>query len=188
MGSTAPLLEIFLEFLKIGLFLFGGGYGGLALLHKELVELRGWISDKEFVDILGIAESTPGPVAVNSATYVGYKLGGLPGSIVATVGVVLPPYVVILLIAAFLRPYMTTDIARVVFRGINAAVVALILYALLSVGRAALTTKAPPFIDIIATAIFVTCFFMLWLLRIHPIYVIALSAAMSMLIYMIAKL
>ncbi len=188
MASTAPLAEIFLVFLKVGLFLFGGGYGGLALLHKELVEIRGWISDEEFVDIVGIAESTPGPVALNSATYIGYKLSGLLGSIVATMGVAIPPYIVILLIAMFLRPYMDTEIAKVVFRGINAAVVALILYALLLIGRTTLTTKTPPFINVVATAIFVVGFLMLWLLKVHPIYIIAISTTVSVLVYIVAKL
>jgi chromate transporter len=173
------VLDLFLEFLKIGLFMFGGGYGGIALMYKELVEINKWISEDEFVKMLGIAESTPGPIAINMATYVGYKLCGLPGSIVATLGVVIPPYLVILAIALFLTQYMGTEAARIVFRGINAAVVALILYALIAVGRSVLIREKPPFVDLVALAIFIVAFALLYAARLHPIYVIAVSAGLS---------
>ena len=176
------LLDLFLEFMKIGFFMFGGGYGSIALMYKELVEIHKWVSDEEFVRIIGISESTPGPIAINSATYIGYKLGGLPGSILATLGVVIPPYLVILVIAMFLTSYMSSEMARVVFRGINAAVVALLLYALISVGRSVLTLKQPPFINVVSVAIFVVAFILLYLAKLHPIYVIAVSAGLSILV------
>ncbi|AFK50791.1 Chromate transporter [Thermogladius calderae 1633] len=182
------LLQLFLEFMKIGFFMFGGGYGGIALLYKELVEINKWISEDEFVKILGIAESTPGPIAINSATYIGYKLGGIPGSILATMGVVVPPYLVILVIAMFLTRYMFTEAARIVFRGINSAVVALILYALVTVGRSVLVVERPPFIDVISAVIFVIAFALLYLARLHPIYVILASAGLSILIRLILGL
>ncbi|WP_440060158.1 chromate transporter [Thermogladius sp. 4427co] len=182
------LLELFLEFMKIGFFMFGGGYGGIALLYKELVELHKWISDEEFIRILGIAESTPGPIAINSATYIGYKLGGIPGSILATLGVVIPPYLVILVIAMFLTEYMGTEAARVVFRGINAAVVALILYALVSVGRSVLLVKTPPYINFIPLGIFIVAFALLYFARLHPIYVILVSAGLSILVKIVLNI
>jgi chromate transporter len=173
------LLDLFLEFLKIGFFMFGGGYAGIALLHKELVELRGWLTDEEFVDVIGIAESTPGPIAINSATFIGYKICGVLGSVVATLGVVLPAYLVILSIAMGLSPYLTTPIAKTILRGINAAVVALILVALLRVGNTVLIHDNT--IRIVEAAIFVIALALILLLKQHPITVIGVSVALSLL-------
>jgi len=177
-GAVVSLLQLFTVFLKIGLFMFGGGYGAIALLHKELVEINRWLSDEEFVEILGIAESTPGPVAVNSATYVGYRLCGVLGSLVATLGVVLPAYLVILAIAAGLSRYLDTPLAKVLFRGINAAVVALILIALLKVGQTALIKNGV--LDPISLAIGVLAFLIVYALNQHPIVAILTSAALSL--------
>jgi len=175
---VVSLLQLFTVFLKIGLFMFGGGYGAIALLHKELVEINRWLSDEEFVEILGIAESTPGPVAVNSATYVGYRLCGVLGSLVATLGVVLPAYLVILAIATGLSRYLDTPLAKVLFRGINAAVVALILIALLKVGQTALIKNGV--LDPISLAIGVLAFLIVYALNQHPIVAILTSAALSL--------
>ena len=86
------LRTLFLVFLKIGAFTFGGGYAMIALLENEFVEKRNWLEQKEFLDMVAIAESTPGPVAVNSATYIGYKMAGTAGAAVATLGVCLPSF------------------------------------------------------------------------------------------------
>ncbi|MFZ8790918.1 MAG: chromate transporter [Thermosphaera aggregans] len=174
------LLELFIEFLKIGAIMFGGGYGGVSLYYKELVELKGWISDQEFVEILGIAESTPGPIAINSATWVGYKLGGIPGSILATLGVITVPYLVIMSIVMSLYPYMEHPLVKTAFRGINAAVVALILYALINVGRAVLLEKNTGMISYVSLAIFIVAFIILYVLRQHPVVSIIVSAGLSL--------
>jgi chromate transporter len=174
------LLELFIEFLKIGAMMFGGGYGGISLYYKELVELKGWISDQEFVEILGIAESTPGPIAINSATWVGYKLGGIPGSILATLGVITVPYLVIVSIVMSLYPYMEHPLVKTAFRGINAAVVALILYALINVGRAVLLEKNTGLINYVSLAIFIVAFIILYVLRQHPVVSIVVSAGLSL--------
>lgn len=171
-------LELFIVFFKIGLFMFGGGYGGIALLHKELVEINKWLSDEEFVEILGIAESTPGPVAINSATYIGYRLCGVLGSLTATLGVVLPAYLVILAIAAGLSKYLDTPLAKVLFRGINAAVVALIFIALLKVGQTVLIKNGV--LDLISLAIGVIAFLIVYALNQHPIVAILTSAGLSL--------
>lgn len=172
------LLDIFLEFLKIGLFMFGGGYGALALLHKEVVEMRGWLTDEEFVTVLGIAESTPGPVAINSATYIGYKLHGITGSIIATLGVTLPAFLVILGIAMGLSRYFEEPLAKVILRGINAAVVSLIFIALIKVGQTVLIKGNA--VSPVELVIFLTAFVSVMLLKQHPITAIGVSIALSL--------
>ncbi len=99
-------LDLFLSFFKIGLFSFGGGYAMIPLIQKEITR-NGWITPSEFVDIIAIAEMTPGPIAVNSATFVGYKTAGLFGGLVATIGVALPSAMLIFLIADFIQKYKT---------------------------------------------------------------------------------
>jgi len=84
-------LDLFLTFLKIGILLFGGGYGGIGVMYSILVDSKRWISEEEFLRLLAIAESTPGPIALNSATWIGYRLGGIPGSLIATTAIALPP-------------------------------------------------------------------------------------------------
>ncbi len=158
--------------------MFGGGYGGIAILHKELVEINKWLSDEEFVEILGIAESTPGPIAVNSATYVGYKLCGVLGSLIATLAVVLPAYLVILAIAAGISKYLNMPLAKAIFRGINAAVVALIFIALLKVGQTVLLKNGV--LDLISLAISVLAFLIVYTLNQHPIVAILASAGLSL--------
>ena len=101
-----PLLDLFLTFLKIGAFTFGGGYAMIALIEDACVAKKGWLTHEEFMDITVIAESTPGPVAINTATFVGYKKKGPLGSLCATFGVVLPSFVIIFLISLFLYQEM----------------------------------------------------------------------------------
>ena len=101
MQKLKTLLRLFLTMLKIGLFTFGGGYVMLALLESELVTRKEWITKEDFLDMVAIAESTPGPIAVNAATYIGYRLAGVAGSAVATLGVCLPSFVIIFTISLF---------------------------------------------------------------------------------------
>jgi chromate transporter len=178
----ASYIEIFIEFFKIGLFMFGGGYGGIALFYKELVENKGWISEEEFLKILGIAESTPGPIAINTATWVGYILGGFPGSIIATMGVILPAYLVILGAVIVFRPYLEHEIVKAIFRGINAAIIALILYAFLRLARTALFVKNTFTLDPISITLFSISLILLLTTKIHPIAIIGLTATLALLI------
>ena len=123
---------LFLTFFKIGAFTFGGGYAMIPLIQKEVVESKGWITDEDILDIFAIAESTPGPIAINSATFVGYKIAGVFGSFCATFGVVLPSFVIISLISLVLREFSELEAVRFAFRGIRAGVLALIVKALIS--------------------------------------------------------
>ena len=121
------LLDLFLTFAKIGLFTFGGGYAMIALIEHSCVERKRWISHDEMMDITVIAESTPGPIAINCATYVGYKQKGLAGAVAATVGIILPSFCIILLISSCLDNFLEIAWVAHAFMGIKLAVGILIL-------------------------------------------------------------
>ena len=116
------LLKLFLVYMKIGLFTFGGGYAMIALIEDEIVSKRGWITKEELADIVVIAESTPGPIAINCSTYVGYKIGGIIGSAVATTAVVIPSFAIIFTISLFIEQFLSYDLVKYAFFGINCAV------------------------------------------------------------------
>lgn len=122
-------LVLFLTMLKIGLFTFGGGYAMIALLENEFVSKKKWIEKDEFLDMVAIAESTPGPIAINAATYIGYKLLGFFGSLAATVAVCIPSFVIIYVISLFLDAFLSFTVVAYAFRGIQVCVIYLILSA-----------------------------------------------------------
>ena len=124
------LWSIFTTFFKIGAFTFGGGYAMIPLIQRETVENHGWISDDDILEIVAIAESTPGPIAINAATFVGYRSAGVLGSVCATLGVVLPSFVIILIISGILREFQENIYVQYAFRGIRAGVLALIVKAM----------------------------------------------------------
>ena len=123
------LLSLFLTFLKIGAFTFGGGYAMIALLESELVSKKKWIGKEEFLNVAAIAESTPGPMAVNSATYIGYQIAGFWGAALATTAVCIPSFVIIYLISLFFNQFLALEYVGYAFRGIQAGVIYLILSA-----------------------------------------------------------
>ena len=122
------LLELFYEFFLIGLFTFGGGYAMIPLV-KEVSLRREWLSIEQFTSFLGVCESTPGPIAINMATFIGYKKKGVLGSALSTLGVVLPSFIIIFVISLFLEQFMSNQYVKYAFYGINAAVSFLILKA-----------------------------------------------------------
>lgn len=122
--------QVFASFFKIGAFTFGGGYAMIPLIQKEAVEKRHWVTDEDILDIIAIAESTPGPIAINSATFVGYKAAGVYGSVCATLGVVLPSFVIILLLSYVLQQFQEFKPVVYAFNGIRAGVLALLVKAL----------------------------------------------------------
>ena len=121
------LIDLFLSFAKIGLFTFGGGYAMISLIENDCVEKKKWITHDEMMDVTVIAESTPGPIAINCATYVGYKKGRLLGAIIATLGMVLPSFIIIFLISKFFDRFLEITWAANAFRGIKIAVGILIV-------------------------------------------------------------
>lgn len=114
---------------KIGLFTFGGGYVMIGILEREFVEKKKWLEAEEFSDLISIAESTPGPIAINSATYIGYKTAGVLGSTMCTLGVVLPSFIIIYLISLFFDAFLDLTLVQYAFKGIQACVPFLILSA-----------------------------------------------------------
>lgn len=126
MTQKRPLATLFFTMLKIGLFTFGGGYAMLALLENEFVEKKQWMTKEEFLNMVALAESTPGPIAINSATYIGHKKGGVLGSALATVAVCIPSFVIIYVISLFFERFLTLDLVSRAFRGIQVCVVYLI--------------------------------------------------------------
>ncbi len=126
------LWPLFLTFFKIGAFTFGGGYAMIPLIQREVTENHKWLSDEDILNIVAIAESTPGPIAINSATFVGYMTCGVLGSALATIGVVLPAFVIIALVSLLLRNINDIQAVQYAFMGIRAGVLALVVKALIS--------------------------------------------------------
>lgn len=120
------LIQLFLTFLKIGAFTFGGGYAMIALLENEFIEKKKWIDREEFLNMVAIAESTPGPVAINSATYIGYRVGGAAGAALSTLAVSIPSFVIIYLISLFFDKFLSLTYVAYAFKGIQVCVVYLI--------------------------------------------------------------
>ncbi len=123
-------LTLFGVFFKIGAFTFGGGYAMIPLIEREVVERHGWITSEDMLDIVAIAESTPGPIAINTATFVGYKSGGVLGAMLATLGTVLPSFTIISIVSFVLAQFQELEAIKFAFNGIRAGVLALIIKAL----------------------------------------------------------
>ena len=135
MKRIPKTLSLFLTFMKIGLFTFGGGYAMIPLIQRETVENKKWIGDDDILEIVAIAESTPGPIAINAATFIGCRVGGFSGALAATVGVVLPSFAIITAISFVLAAFQDVLWIRYAFNGIRAGVLALIVKALWSMYR-----------------------------------------------------
>ena len=125
------LLILFLTFMKIGALTFGGGYAMIPIIEEEVTKKRKWISEIEIMDILAISESTPGPIAVNTATYVGYKVAGITGGIFATIGLTIPSFVIIFVISFFYQDFMKWPVIAAMFKGLKVGVIILLFSAVL---------------------------------------------------------
>ena len=172
------LLTLFFTFFKIGLFTFGGGYAMLPLIQEEVLN-HGWLSMEELVNFVAVSESTPGPFAINIATYVGTETGGLLGAFFATLGVVVPSFVVILIVARFYEKFKeSTTVKRCMF-GLKAAVIGLIASAAISMGKTVFIPDGISGIDlkglIISAVVFLTMT-VLAFKKTHPIIIVVLSA------------
>ncbi len=146
------LIDLFLTFAKIGLFTFGGGYAMISLIENDCVEKKRWITHDEMMDVTVIAESTPGPIAINCATYVGYKKGRLPGAIIATLGMVLPSFIIIFLISKFFDKFLEIAWIANAFRGIKIAVGILIVDAAVKM-LIKIKKKPMPIIMVVCSAV-----------------------------------
>lgn len=158
--------ELFLSFLKIGAFTFGGGYAMIPIIRNEVVIKKRWLENDEFMDLLAIAQSLPGPISLNTAVFVGNKRKGIKGSIFTSLGIILPSFVIILLIAIVFTQFKDNPIIERIFKGIRPAVVALIFTPLLSLGKSAKITWKTIWIPILAALL-------IWKLGVSPIYIVA---------------
>lgn len=177
----ALVLELFLTFMKIGLFTFGGGYAMLALIESTCVEKKQWITHDEMMNITVIAESTPGPIAINCATYVGYRQKGFIGAVAATVGVVLPSFVIIYLISMFLDGFLEIVWVASAFQGIKLAVGIVILDAALKMIRK--MPKKPVSLAIMIAAAVILLLADLFAFRVSSIVLMLIAAAVSLILY-----
>jgi len=173
--------KLFCSYFKIGAFTFGGGYAMLAIVENEVVSKKKWLTHDEMMDIIVVAESTPGPVAINTATFVGYKIGGFLGSFCATFGVVLPSFVIIYIISMFLKNFFEITWVASAFQGIKAAVAFLIFSAGWKMFRK--TERKLLNMIVFAAALAVMLMVNLGLLRLSAIYLILTSAVVGLVLY-----
>jgi len=169
------LLKIFLIFFKIGSFTFGGGYAMLPIIKRELVDNLGWIKEKDIYNYYAIGQSTPGIIAVNTATMTGYSLRGVKGALAATTGFIMPSLIIITLIATFFKRFQQIDLFQHAFAAIQIAVVALIIDIVIKMWQKSDKTK-------ISLLIFLLAFLLLVIFNVSPVFVILGSAAAGILI------
>ncbi|MEG1254791.1 chromate transporter [Clostridium sp.] len=170
------LLKLYLAFLKIGTFGFGGGYAMLPLIQKEIVNHNGWLSQADFIDIIGISQMTPGPIAINSATFVGYRTAGVLGSIVATLGVVTTSFILISFANYFFNKFKNSKVLANALKGMRPALVGLIISVFLSL-------SLESYRDLNSIIIAVIIGFLLYKTKIHPIIIIVIAALLGILFY-----
>ncbi len=178
------ILDLFLTFAKIGLFTFGGGYAMISLIERTCAETKGWITREEMTNLTVLAESTPGPIAINCATFVGYKKKGFAGAAAATFGVVLPSFCVILLISSFLDNFLEIRWIAHAFRGIRAAVGILILDA--GVGMLRGMKKKPLPVGIAVCAFLAAFVSGIFAVRVSSAAMMVVSAAVSLTVFFVA--
>lgn len=171
------LIQLYVSFFKVGFFGFGGGYAMIALMEHEIVRTHGWLRPAEFVKIIAVAEMTPGVIAVNAATFVGYETAGLTGAAVATLGVIFPSLLLMIPAAKlFLHFYANQHLQRSL-EGIQPAVIALI-------GLAAFVIAQSAFVDLPTVLIALAGFAAIFLINIHPLLLIGLGALAGIIIYL----
>lgn len=163
-------IEAFGIFFKIGAFTIGGGYAMVPLIEDEIVTKRNWISKDDFIDLLAIAQSTPGILAVNISIFIGYKLRGVRGSMVTALGTVLPSFVIILAIALFFHNFKDNPVVERIFKGIRPAVVALIAAPTFSMAKSARINRYTIWIPVVSALL-------IWLLGFSPIWIIIIAGA-----------
>ena len=183
-------LELFWSFFQIGLFSVGGGYAAMPLIQHQVVDLHGWMTMQEFIDIITISQMTPGPIAINSATFVGIQIAGLPGAIIATLGCVFPSCVIVLTLAWVYFRYRNLSVVQGVLGGLRPAVVAMIASAGISILVTALWNAGPVSLnpadlDWIAAVLFLAALFVLRKWKLNPIWVMSGAGAAGLMLYLL---
>ena len=166
------LWDLFLTFLRIGAFTIGGGYAMLPLIQKETVEKKQWVGEEEFAEIIGLSQTAPGAIAINSSIYLGYRVAAVPGAIFAVSGMVVPSLVIILTIAVFFEQFNTIPAVKAIFNGVRPAVMGLILAALFKIGKSVLKNLTS-FIIFVAMLLIgaISSIF-----NLHPVLIILIAA------------
>ena len=179
-------LTLFFTMMKIGAFTFGGGYAMLALLENEFVSRRGWMEKEEFLDMVAIAESTPGPIAINSATYIGYKMAGVLGSAAATVAVCIPSFVIVFVISLFLDAFLSFTLVANAFRGIQACVV----YLIFSAGVKMLKSIERKPLTLVIFGAVMACMiaFSIFAVKFSTVFYVLISGALGVFAYLLSRL
>ena len=186
MRKIKDYLSLFLTMLKIGLFTFGGGYAMIAMLENEFVEKKKWLDKDEFLDVAAIAESTPGPIAINAATYIGYKNSGIIGSIIATLGICIPSFVIIYAISLFFDAFLSFTLVAYAFKGIQICVV----YLILTAGLKMLKQMKKTTFNMIIISLTLICMivFSLFAVKFSTIFYILISGACGVAVYLLGKI
>ena len=186
MGKIKGYLWLFLTMLKIGLFTFGGGYAMIALLENEFVEKKKWLEKDEFLNVTAIAESTPGPIAINAATYMGYKNAGIIGSIIATLGICIPSFVIIYAISLFFDAFLSLTLVAYAFKGIQICVV----YLILTAGLKMLKQMKKTVFNMIIILVTLVCMvvFSLFAVKFSTIFYILISGICGVVVYLLGKI
>lgn len=184
-SSYKKIISLFLAFLKTGAFTFGGGYAMIALLEREFVEKKKWIDHDEFVDMVAIAESTPGPIAINAATYIGYTTAGFWGALGSTIAVCIPSFVVIYTISLFFDRFLANVYVAAAFKGIQVCV----CYLILSAGIKLLKKmkKEPMQIILFSAAVLAMVCITLFSVRFSSIFLIIIGAITGLSVWLISK-
>lgn len=169
------LLDLFFTFAKIGGLTFGGGYAMLPMIQKEIVENKKWATEEEVINYYAVGQCTPGIIAVNTATFIGYKIKGVIGGIIATLGVVFPSFVIIMLIASFLSNFADLPIVQHAFSGVRVVVVALILDSIIKIGKTSVN-------NIIALMIAISAFILGVVFNVSAIYIVIITAVIGLII------
>lgn len=170
------LIKIYLSFFKIGAFSFGGGYAMLPLIEREIVKSHNWITYKDFVDIIGISQMTPGPIAINSATFVGFKVAGIVGSIYATLGVISFSFILVSIANRYIIKFKESHIMKSALAGMRPAMIGLIISVFLSLGRESYKDIKSIIIGIIILGLLLTD-------KLHPIVTIMISGILGIIFY-----
>ncbi|MDD3536335.1 MAG: chromate transporter [Candidatus Cloacimonetes bacterium] len=167
-------LNMFITFFKIGLFSFGGGYAILAMIKQEVVLNNPWVTEAEFMQIVAISQMTPGPIAINTATFIGYTKGGIPGSVLCTFGVILPSLILMLLITISYIKLSKTPWFKAIFKRLRLLSLGLIAAALIMVLGHAVQS-------LFALLVFIACFVSSWKFKVNPFYMLIASAIVGIL-------
>lgn len=184
MKNKNLLLELFLSMFKIGLFTFGGGYAMISLLEGEFIEKKKWIEKEEFLDMTAIAESTPGPIAINAATYVGYRVAGISGAVVSTLAMCIPSFVIIFTISLFFDAFLEQRLIAAAFKGIQVCVLYLILSAGVKMFKG--MKKSAFNLTVFACVLFAMVVLSLLSVKFSTVYYIVISGILGMTVYFIS--